>query len=148
MYFMNLKKSVAEAHRLLVETYGKAALNESCREWFQKFKNGEFDIEDKKRSGKPKVYEDAELEALLDQDSCQTQEKLARTLGVTQQEISHPLIIPSDQIWPGLVKKTFLCILIQIFIIVLKIGSWANISMPTVNPIFHTLLTGLGRYGL
>ena len=95
---MNLKKSVAEAHRLLVETYGKAALNESCREWFQKFKNGEFDIEDKKRSGKPKVYEDAELEALLDQDSCQTQEKLARTLGVTQQEISHPLIIPSDQI--------------------------------------------------
>ena len=41
-----------------------------CREWFQKFKNGEFDIEDKERSGRPKVYEDAELEALLDQESC------------------------------------------------------------------------------
>ena len=34
-------------------------------------KNGEFDIENKKRSGRPKVYEDEELEALLDQDSCQ-----------------------------------------------------------------------------
>jgi len=45
IYFFNLKKSAAD-HRLLVETYGDAALSErSCREWFQKFKNGEFDIE-------------------------------------------------------------------------------------------------------
>ena len=58
IYFFNLKKSAAEAHRLLVEAYGDAALNErSCREWFQKFKNGEFDVEDKKCSGRPKVYE-------------------------------------------------------------------------------------------
>lgn len=92
IYFFNLKKSATEAHRLLVEAYGEAALSErSCREWFQKFKNGEFDIEDKKRSGRPKVYEDAELEALLNQDSCQTQEELAFTLGVTQQAISHRL---------------------------------------------------------
>jgi len=32
MYFFNLKKSAAEAHRLLAETYGDAALSErSCR---------------------------------------------------------------------------------------------------------------------
>ena len=37
------------------------------------------------------MYEDAELEGLLDQDSSQTQEELARTLGVTQQAISHRL---------------------------------------------------------
>ena len=61
---------------MLLETYGEAALSErSCREWFQKLQNGKFDIEDKERSGKLKVYEDAELEALLDQDSCQTQEE-------------------------------------------------------------------------
>ena len=52
------------------------------------FKNGEFDIEDKERSGRPEVYEDAEMEALLDQDSCQTQKELARKLGATQQSIS------------------------------------------------------------
>ena len=41
IYFFNLKKSAAEAHRLLVEAYGNAVLSErSCREWFQKFKNG------------------------------------------------------------------------------------------------------------
>lgn len=90
--FFNLKKSAAEAHRLLVEAYGEAALSErSCREWFHKFKNGEFDVEDKERSGRPKVYEDAELETLLDEDSCETQEALALALGVTQPAISHRL---------------------------------------------------------
>ena len=69
IYFFNLKKSAAEAHRLLVKAFDEAALSKrSCREWFQKFKNGEFDIKDKERSERPKVYEDAELEALLDQD--------------------------------------------------------------------------------
>ena len=76
IYFFNLKKSAAEAHRLLLEKYGEAALSErSCREWFKKFKNGEFDIEDKEHSGRPEMHKDAELEALLDQDSCQTQEE-------------------------------------------------------------------------
>ncbi|EFN81552.1 Histone-lysine N-methyltransferase SETMAR, partial [Harpegnathos saltator] len=76
----------------LVEAYGETALSErSCHEWFQKFKNGEFDVEDKERSGRPKVYEDTELEALLEEDSCQTQEELALTLEVTQQAISHRL---------------------------------------------------------
>ncbi|EGI60565.1 Mariner Mos1 transposase [Acromyrmex echinatior] len=79
IYFFNLKKSAAEA-RLLVEAYGEAALSErSCRKWFQKFKNGEFDVEDKERSERPKVYEDAELEALLNEDSCQRQKELALT---------------------------------------------------------------------
>ena len=75
IYFFNLKKSAAEAHRSLIETYGEAALSERSCEWFQKFKNDEFDIEDKERNGRPKVYEDEELEVLLDQDLCQTQEE-------------------------------------------------------------------------
>ena len=93
IHFFNLKRSAAEVHRLLVEKYSESALGErSCRELFQNFKNGEFDIEDRERSERPKVYEDAELEVLMDQDSYQTQEELARTLKVTQQAISHRLI--------------------------------------------------------
>lgn len=92
IYFFNLKKSAAEAHRLLLEAYGEAALSErSCQEWFQKFKNGEFYVKDKERSGRPKVYEDMELEVLLEEDSSQTQKELALTLQVTQQAISHRL---------------------------------------------------------
>ncbi|EGI61179.1 Mariner Mos1 transposase, partial [Acromyrmex echinatior] len=72
--------------------YGEAAISERmCREWFQRFKNGDFDVEDRHSGGREKVFEDTELEALLDQDSCQNQEELARSLGVTQQAISKRL---------------------------------------------------------
>ncbi|UYV78320.1 hypothetical protein LAZ67_16000961 [Cordylochernes scorpioides] len=52
---------------------------------------GDFDTRDKERGGRPIKFEDAELEALLDEDSSQTQEELAETLGVTQQAISNRL---------------------------------------------------------
>ena len=38
----------------------------TCREWFQCFKNGDFDVEDRHSGGREKIFEDAELEALLD----------------------------------------------------------------------------------
>ena len=59
------------------------------REWFQRFKNGDFDVEDRHNGRREKVFEDAKLEALL--DSCQNQEELARSLGLTQQAISKRL---------------------------------------------------------
>ncbi|GBP43140.1 Mariner Mos1 transposase [Eumeta japonica] len=85
---------MAEAHQLLVEAYNEAALSErTCREWFQKFKNDDFDVEDKDRSEMPKNYEDAELKELLEKDSSQTQNEheLALTLEVTQKAVSHRL---------------------------------------------------------
>ena len=42
-------------------------------------------LEDRHGGGKEKIFEDSELEALLAQDSCQTQEELAELLGRTQQ---------------------------------------------------------------
>lgn len=76
------KKTAAESHRLLVELYGEHALAKTqCFEWFQRFKNGDFDIKDKERPGQSKKFEDEELEALLDEDSCRTQEELASKAG-------------------------------------------------------------------
>jgi len=77
VFCFNWKKSAAEAHRMLVEVYGdNAPTDKSCREWFRRFKNDDFSVEDKPRSGQPKKFEDKELEALLDEDPCQTQEEL------------------------------------------------------------------------
>ena len=44
-------------------------------------------MEDEERPGQPKKFEDEELEALLDEDCCQTQEELAESSGVTQAAI-------------------------------------------------------------
>ncbi|GFT58553.1 mariner Mos1 transposase [Trichonephila clavipes] len=92
-----MKKSAAEAHRMLSNTYGEAAISERrCREWFQRFKNGDFEVEDQHDGGREKVFEVAELEALLDQDSCQTQQ-LSGSLGVMQQAISKRLKLLARQ---------------------------------------------------
>ena len=48
-------------------------------------------MEDEERPGQPKKFEDEELEALLGEDCCQTQEELAESLGVTQAAISKHL---------------------------------------------------------
>ena len=58
-YFM--KKTAAESHRILVEVYGDHALSETtCRDWFRRFKEGGFDVEDKQRSGRRTKFEDEE----------------------------------------------------------------------------------------
>ena len=77
---------------MLSSTYGEAALSERIyREEFQGFKSGDFDVEDWHDGGKDKIFEDSELEELLAEDSCQTQEELAESLGVTQRAISKRL---------------------------------------------------------
>ena len=51
---------------------------------FRKFKNRDSDLSDKPCSGRPPTISDMELQELLDQDSTQTQQKLAEKLDVTQ----------------------------------------------------------------
>ena len=89
LHHFNMKKTVAESHRILVEVYGEYALAErTCQKWFARFKSGDFGLEHEERPGQPKKFEDEELEALLDEDCCQTQEDLAESSGVTQAAIS------------------------------------------------------------
>nr|CDS30028.1 Mariner Mos1 transposase [Hymenolepis microstoma] len=57
---------LAGAHRIISDTYGKtlAIGDRTCQwEWFQRFKSGEFAVEDRHGGGGGKVVEDAELEA-------------------------------------------------------------------------------------
>ena len=92
VHYFNMKKSAAESHRILVEVYGQHALAErTCQKWFARFRSGDFSLEDEERPGQPRKFEDEELEALLDEDRCQTQEELTESLGVTQAAISKRL---------------------------------------------------------
>ena len=92
LHYFNMKKTVAESHRILVEVYGEHAIAErTCQKWFARFKRGDFGLEDEERPGQPKKFKDEELKALLDEDCCQKQEELAESLGVTQATISKRL---------------------------------------------------------
>ena len=92
LHYFNMKNTAAESHRILVEVYGEHALPErTCQKWFTRFKSGSFGLEDEEHPGQPKKFEDEDLEALLDEDCCQTQEELAEFLRVTQAAISKRL---------------------------------------------------------
>ena len=59
IFCFNWKKSAAEAHRMLVEVYSDTVpTDKSCREWFRRFKDGHFSVEDKLHSRQLKKFED------------------------------------------------------------------------------------------
>ena len=89
LFCFNLKKSAAESHRMLVKVYSDNALSETtCRDWFRRFNNDNFDLSDKKRENRPRKVEDCQLQTLLDEDDTQLQKMLAEQLGVSQAVIS------------------------------------------------------------
>jgi len=72
-----------------VEAYGEHAISKTtCRDWFRRFQNNNFDMNDKEWSGQPKKFEDEKLEILLQEDSCQTLKELSETLNVNQSTVS------------------------------------------------------------
>ena len=66
-----------------------------------------FDVKDWNRGGKEKIFENSKLETLLAEDSCPTQEELAKLLAVTQQAISKRLRAM------GIIQKEGNCILYE-----------------------------------
>ena len=53
LFCFNLKKSAAESHRMLVDVYSDNALSETtCKDWFRRFNDDNFDLNDKKRENR------------------------------------------------------------------------------------------------
>ena len=62
IFILHSKKMADGAHRELQKVYGDAALRETtCRDWFRRLKDGDFDIDDRPREGRPKTFEDADV---------------------------------------------------------------------------------------
>lgn len=77
---------------MLVKAYGEHALGYSqCCIWFERFRSGDFDIQNEPRGRPSKKFDDQELEDLLEEDGSQTQKQLADQLGVDQSTISRRL---------------------------------------------------------
>ncbi|XP_014469804.1 PREDICTED: uncharacterized protein LOC106741901 isoform X2 [Dinoponera quadriceps] len=55
----------------------------TCGKLMQRFKEGDIEVQDKKRSGQPKKFDDEELQELLDENPAQTLKELSAQLGKT-----------------------------------------------------------------
>ena len=62
IFFFHSKKTAAEVHWELQKVYEDAALSKTtCRDWFRRFKDVDFDVDDRPREGRPKSFEDADV---------------------------------------------------------------------------------------
>ena len=85
-------QKAAEADRDICMVYGEGVIGEStARKWFAKFKNGNFDIDDTPRSGRPSEFDKDHLKTLLKEESRQTSGELAEKMNCDQKTILNHL---------------------------------------------------------
>jgi len=74
---------------MICAAYGENAVSHTIyKRWYQKFRQGDFSLEDEPRAGRTQKIKTDELQALLDVNSAQTEKELAKQLRVMQQAIS------------------------------------------------------------
>jgi len=77
-FAFHLKKNTAEATAMICAAYEENAVSHiTCKRWYQKFRHGNFSLEDEPRAGRPQKIEMDQLQALLDIYSTQPENELA-----------------------------------------------------------------------
>ena len=85
-------QKAAEAARDICMVYGEGVIGESTAiKRFAKFKNGNFDIDNTPRSGRPSEFDEDHLKALLKEESRQTSRELAEKINCNQKTILNHL---------------------------------------------------------
>jgi len=73
----HLKKNAAQAIAMICAPYGENAVSHTtCKRWYQKFRQGNFSLENEPRAGRSRKIETDELQTLLDINSAQTEKEL------------------------------------------------------------------------
>jgi histone-lysine N-methyltransferase SETMAR len=91
-YEFKLGRTAAQTERNINKVWDQGSVNESTvQRWFKKFRNGEFDLGDKKGRGRPSEIDDDKLRALVEADPRTTVRELADELGASETAVSEHL---------------------------------------------------------
>ena len=92
LFYFRKGKNASQAHKKLCAVYGDEALKErQCRNWFDKFRSGDFSLKDEKRSGCSVEVDDDLIEAIIDSDHHSTTREIAEKLHVSRTCIENRL---------------------------------------------------------
>lgn len=70
LFMFQLKKNAAEAAEIICYVLGESAVTHTIhKNWYKRFREGDFNFKDRERPVQPKKFEDEELQQLLDQNS-------------------------------------------------------------------------------
>lgn len=94
IFFFNYKlgQSAVETARQINQVWGPNSTAErTVRRWFEKFRSGDFSLEDEPRSGRPRATPDEDLKAVVEDDPSQTVREIAEKLGLSKSSVADGL---------------------------------------------------------
>lgn len=92
LYEFFLGHKAAEAVRNICGSFGQGMVSyHTAVDWFQKFKNGQFDLDDHDRPGRPVEVDETRILALIEEDPRRTVRELGELLGHNHQTIANHL---------------------------------------------------------
>ena len=87
LYDFKAGLKACESHQRIKEAFGEIVGESTVRRWFHKFKEGDFELNGKQRSGRPTSLDDEELLQIIEADPRQTTRELAERLDVDHSTI-------------------------------------------------------------
>ena len=88
-----MKKKTQKIHAVIKKTYPQDFCCLSfVKKWLSRFDKGDYDLEDKPRSGRPENFSTQKLEQLLDKNAKTTTRELAKKLNFSQSSVYRKLI--------------------------------------------------------
>ncbi|CAK6443035.1 unnamed protein product [Pipistrellus nathusii] len=92
LYEFQLGRKASEAAKNICSALGQDAVSaRKCQRWFEKFREGNFSLDDKSGRGRVSNFDQEAFQALLVQNPQITQQELATTLNCSQKTISNQL---------------------------------------------------------
>ena len=83
LYEFHQEKNATQAAIAISSIYGENVFSvRTCQKWFTRFREGNFDLEDEQRPGRPQELETGGLQALLDEDQRQSTRERAAQMNV------------------------------------------------------------------
>lgn len=83
LFYFHAKKNARQACEKLRAVYGDDAIQErQCQRWFARFRDGNFDLKDAPRSGRPMEADDDKIKAIIESNPRSTTRDIAETLSL------------------------------------------------------------------
>lgn len=92
LYYYRKGKNASQTCEKIRAVYGTDAVDDStCRKWFRKFREGNFDVKDASRAGRPITADVDKIKTMIDNNHNMTTREIGQALNITATTVSRHL---------------------------------------------------------
>lgn len=91
LFHFRAGKSATATTKIICEVYGEVLKVNKCQRWFRKFTEGNFDLNNAPRSGRPVEFDNDALKSMVESDPRLSIEELSTSLGSTWSTVQRHL---------------------------------------------------------